>query len=333
MTMQKISVFFDASILNQIGLPPDSAMLQRLVDLVQFGLISVVTTDITKAEVVRYYKNKDASKLEPMLDQHFRRLASRHLKIPIPAIERQDLENQLRDIYTERVDRMFALLDAETLYVDDVKPSAVFADYDRGEGLFTTKNKKNQFADAFIFELLKRSASAGTPLLLVAADRDFADPSESIGEITVIDSIAGLFGELGLILEEPNPRLEDFLYENLMDVDEFTYWVEQDDLEGTDGGRVVTYCEGIEIRGITAFAQTAVGAPILVSVDVQADLNVETTYITEKADAIDNDRGTARVSFYGAIVTDDSGMPIEIADVRVFNCDLSWANTSIWFIF
>ena len=331
MEVQSTFVFFDASVLNQIGLAPYSAMSQRLVELVRADFISVVTTDVTKAEVVRHHTTTAFDVLKPAVEGRFRSLLSRHFHLKIPELGRQDLYARLKEDAVLRVERLFQSLEAETLSVDDVQPSVIFGDYDRGAGLFGAKNKKNQFPDAFIFERLKQFASTNAPLLLVAVDRDFRDPAEHSEDITLIDSISALFTYLGLVIEEPNPDLELFLYERLLETEDFLYWVEQQELEGSDGASINTYCEGLEIREIVPFAQSSPVAPILVRAEVAADLNVETAY--DGQGVVDYESGNAKLSFYAAITVDETGIPIEVKDIRVFECGLSWGTTSIRFIF
>ena len=331
MAAQSTFVFFDASVLNQIGLAPNSAIRQRLVELVRAGFISVVTTDVTKAEVVRHHANVAFDVLKPAADKRFRSLLSRQFQLKIPEISRQHLYGRLKDDAAVRAERMFQSLEAETLNVDDVRPSVVFADYDLGEGLFGAKNKKNQFPDAFIFKRLEQFASTNAPVLLVAADRDFRDAADHSDAITLLDSISALFTHLGLVTEEHKPDLEPFLYERLWESENFLYWVEQQELEMSDGASTNTHCEGLEIRDLVAFAQSCPADPVLIRAEVAADLNVETTYGGEGV--VDRASGKARISFYAGITVDETGMPSELNDLRVVECDLSWGGTSIWFTF
>ena len=316
MAAQTTFVFFDASVLNQIGLAPYSAMSQRLVELVRAGFISVVTTDVTKSEVVRHHANVAFDVLKPAADERFRSLLSRQFHLKIPELSRQDLYARLKDDAVVRVERLFQDLEADTLNVDDVQPSVIFGDYDRGEGLFGAKNKKNQFPDAFIFERLKQFASTNAPVLLVAADRDFRDPADHSHGITLLDSVSALFAHLGLVAEDYKADLEPFLYERLWENEDFLYWAEQQELETSDGASINTRCEGLEIRSLVPFAQSNPTHPIMVRVEVAADLNVETTYSGEGI--VDNESGRATISFYAGVTVDETGIPTELHDLRVF---------------
>lgn len=109
---------------------------------------------------------------------------------------------------------MFRLLRAETLSIDSVKPSVVFDAYARKTGLFGGDAKKDQFPDAFIFEVLKSAATKGDPLAIVSDDKDFTEAIKDAEHITRLKSIADLFAELGLTIEAA-PDVEDFVENNL----------------------------------------------------------------------------------------------------------------------
>jgi hypothetical protein len=53
MKKNPIKVFFDANVVIQAGKPPGGPLFQRIVDLVDAGFIDVLTTDLTKTEVVK----------------------------------------------------------------------------------------------------------------------------------------------------------------------------------------------------------------------------------------------------------------------------------------
>ena len=325
-----IRVFFDATTLIKVGAPPGNETFQRLVDLVEYGFIDVVVTDLTKLEIVRHHSNVASDRLQPLVDPRFRRLAARHLDVELPDINEKDVRDKVKRDIADGVEMMFSSLKAVVLYVNDVRPSVIFADFDQNEGFFVADNKKYQFPDAFIFECLKSAATEDAPLLLVTDDRDFREPANRTNHIRVVSSISELFGELGLLVEEPDPDLEPFLYHDLLENTDFLHYVESDAWQ-FDEYEIETTCTTIDFNSITAFQQVNENAPLLISVEVTVDLDVSIM----RYDWVSPERnsGSAQVSFYASIITDGAGEPNGVADLRVFDCSLDFGVISTSFIF
>lgn len=57
--MRPRQVFLDANIVIQTGKPPGGPTIKRLIDLVDVGIIAVVTTDLTVTEVVKKHTETD----------------------------------------------------------------------------------------------------------------------------------------------------------------------------------------------------------------------------------------------------------------------------------
>ena len=56
---------------------------------------------------------------------------------------------------------------------DGVHLSDIFSQYGEKRGLFSGETKKHQFADAIVFELLQREATADIPVFIYSRDKDF----------------------------------------------------------------------------------------------------------------------------------------------------------------
>src|SRR5437879_3085354 len=112
--------------------------------------------------------------------------------------------------YQASVEEMFKSLRTEALSIDSIKPSVVFDAYARRTGLFGDDAKKDQFPDAFIFEVLKAVAKQSDPLTIVSDDKDFAAVIEDADHISRLKSIPDLFADLGLTIEAA-PDVEDFV--------------------------------------------------------------------------------------------------------------------------
>ena len=330
MSAQSINVFFDASVAIRVGAPPGNLMFRRLADLVRLDLINVITTELTVDEIVRHHTDNAFGKLRPLADQGFRALTTKYVELYLPVLSEQSLFEGVRDRITDGVKLMNITLDATVLPIDDVKPSLIFAAYDRGEGLFVARNKKNQFPDAFIFERLKMFASAERPLLVVAVDGDFDAPAKTEDHIELVDSFEELFAKLGLLVEEPDPDWEPFLYYDLMANEDFLAIVEVDHVECGEY-TAKTICDSIDLVGMSAFKPISQHAPMLVNAEVSANLGV----ICQYKDGRDNQRlgGSASVAFYANVQTDETGEPTEVTDFRAYQSRLTWSNKSILYAF
>jgi hypothetical protein len=154
-------IFLDANVLIRAGKPPAGPPIPRVADLVDAGYVKVVTTDLTKIEVAKKHAGNDFELMGDLTRRRVRDLADEILGVKLPEISPTDLHGRLLKKYQASVEKMFTSLRAETLSIDSVKPSVVFDAYARKTGLFDDDAKKDQFPDAFIFEVLKAAATKG----------------------------------------------------------------------------------------------------------------------------------------------------------------------------
>ena len=330
MINQPIQVFLDATTLIKVGPPPGNETFSRLVDLVQYGLITVVTTDLTIAEVVRHHSDVACDTLRPLFNPRLLRSASRYLRIQIPDISDRDVRERVQSQISEGVASMFSRLNTTVLKIDEVMPSKIFDDYDQNMGFFVNRNKKNQFPDAFAFERLKSVATPENPVLVVSDDPDFKSPVEAYAAFRLLDSIEALFGELGLLADDQHPSLEPFLRSALTSNTDFLAYVELNDEHHHDY-RVSTVCHGINIENMLAFRQlNEYELNILVNARVSVDLEVDLEYHDGTPPELE--LGRADVAFYASITTDSRRAPTDIAELRVYDCSLEWVGVSIGYV-
>ena len=328
MTNERVQVFFDATALVKVGAPPGNEMFRRLVDLVGYGFITVFTTDLTMSEVARHHSGVAYKTLRPLSDARFLRAASRYFKIEIPDMSEEDVENRLKAEISNGVTAMFSRLDATVLDINEVVPSKIFDDYDQNKGFFVARNKKEQFPDAFTFERLKSIASPEKPVLIVSDDPDFGPPVEGDEAFRLVNSLEALFGELGLLVDEPDPDLEPFMDTELKGNIDFLTYVELDQ-EDFDDYQATANCHTIYFEKITAFRHLSEDEPILVSADVSVELDVELEYYDGTPSEVES--GTANVSFYASIATNERGQPVNITELRIYDCSLSWGDLTMWY--
>ena len=235
-------VFLDANVLIQEG-KQGSPIIERLGDLVDAGLVSVLTTDLTMIEVAKKHAENDLDVVKDFSRPHFRAILNDILGVTLPGITKVKLKDSLVEKYRKATERMFEALRATILSVNDVPPSEVLEAYSRREGFFSGEGKKDQFPDAFIFGCLRRIADNGSPIIIVSSDGDFVGPSKGVSNISLVKTFADLFAALGL--EIAAPELEGFFDD---DHDEL---VSRFDAEVSNWGLQVLDVEGGEIDDAT----------------------------------------------------------------------------------
>jgi len=276
MPKSKPQVFLDANILISAGKPPGGPEIARVIDLVDAGLVTILTTDLTVIEVAKKHASNDLEVVAPVAQAHFRKLVAGLTGLQLPDLKKTDLRAKLAETYQAASEAMFKVLEAKTLKIDDVRPSQVFDAYAAGEGFFA-EGKKDQFPDAFAFECLKQQASAATPVIIVSQDNDFAAPVKGQAHISLVGSLPALFAELGLEMEAPeiSQFLDAHKKELLAAVDEeLVDWGLQGDVE--DSVIDSTSVTDVEVYQVTAFRPIEKGDPILVVARIGA--MVDLTY-------------------------------------------------------
>jgi hypothetical protein len=216
-TTRPRKIFLDANVVIRAGKPPGGPLIPRVADLVDAGYVKVMTTDLTKMEIAKKHAGNDFEVMGDLTKRRVRDLADEILGVKLPGIAPVELHRKLLEKYQTSVEEMFRSLRAEILSIDSVRPSVVFDAYARKTGLFGDDAKKDQFPDAFIFEVLKAATTKRDPLTIVADDTDFDAGIKDAEHITRLKSIADLFAELGLTIEAA-PDVEDFVENNLDEI-------------------------------------------------------------------------------------------------------------------
>lgn len=337
MSRHQPKVFLDANVVIQAGKPPGGPLISRVTDLVNAGLIKVLTTDLTIAEVAKKHTENDYEVIKEVGRPHFRKIVSEHIGINLPEIHKAELRASISQKYGELVAAMFTNLKAKTLVIDDIKPSKVFAAYAEKSGFFSGEGKRDQFPDAFIFECLKAEVSAKSPVIIVSNDGDFLAPVKSVEHISLLKNIPDLFQLLGLQVEAP--EIEEFLEENKEELISFV------DTEISDWGLQVSDVEDaeidestvteVEITNLISFGSLNKDDNILVVGSVEVTVTVaythpnwdEAMYDSEEKVLIpfDDVSGETEVvlnaEFSMSIAVDEDGKPLEIEEFQFRNGD------------
>lgn len=340
MTSSKLKVFLDANVVIQAGKPPGGPIMSRVADLVNAGIISVLTTDLTVTEVTKKHTENDYEIIKEVGRPHFRKVVKEHLKSTLPDLSKTKLKEKISTKYAKQVAEMFDSLKSKYLPIDHIKPSIVFTAYAEGSGFFTGEGKKDQFPDAFIFECLKAEASKKSPVVIVSNDNDFNIPVKNIDDISLLKTIPDLFQMLGLQVEAP--EIEQFLEQNeknLIDIvdKELSDWgLQVNDVE--DAEIEESSVTKVELTDVISFGSTDKSSSILVvgTAEITATVSYthpnwsEAMYDSEEQVLIpfENVNGEKEISlnadFSMSIIVDKEGDPTKIEAFRFRNSDFQF---------
>gem|GEM_PF-625427 len=332
------NVFFDANILIGVG-KADAPIFRRVIDLVDGDLINVITTDLTILEVTKKHINEDYDAVKELGRPHFRKLAGEVLGTSLPSVTKNDIRAVLTKKQKAQTQKLFSELAPKILSVDTIKPLVVFTAKIEETGFFSGEGKKDQFADAFIFECLRVEA-AKEPIIIVSNDADFIAPCKAEPNFKHVASIADLFVMLGLKIEQADldaffGTKHDELVE-LMDAEINDWGLEASDVEDAyiDSATVTN----IEIVDYTSFSSASGGDDILVIgvAHIVADVSYthpdwdNAMYDSEDKVLIpfDTVEGETEVEFDVdfslSIEVDDKGEPSTVTEVSFRNASFKW---------
>lgn len=248
-------VFIDANQLITFGHGLKGAEAKTLRELIHVGAVRLVLTDLTISEVAKKFAKNDTERLLELTRSDLRTKAKRHLNIDLPEIDSNELWKKVFDVHFKTVKEFARECGAEILKIEDVSPTVVLDDYTHSRGMFSESSKKDQFPDAFIFEALKKSASAETSLLLLSRDDDFTQACNGEEHIKKIATFQALLDELGVASADPADyrlieRFEDEFNDPVEEaLQEFT--IHADDVE--DGEMEVLGVSNTTIDSLTVY--------------------------------------------------------------------------------
>ncbi|THK35645.1 hypothetical protein EHS39_23750 [Ensifer sp. MPMI2T] len=326
-------VFLDANVVIRAGRPPGGMLIDRIVDLVKAEFVSVVTTDLTMAEVAKKHTDNDYKIVREVARPRFRALAHDVLGADLPQVEEKEIWKRLADKYRDETTRMFVRMKARTLSIDDVKPSVVFRAYNTNEGFFSGEGKRDQFPDAFIFERLKPEAKGDDPLIIVSDDGDFKVPAKAVEHLTLVRSISDLFKMFGFEVKEPDiftyiddnhdlirEMLEKQLAEwGLLATDVKDASIEQLGLSDITLSNLAAFDYGGESILVVGSAEMIVNVSYTHPDWETASYDSEDKILLPFRDVSGETEVTVDADFSMTILVDDDGKPSEIEDIEFRN--------------
>lgn len=324
-------VFLDANVIIAAGKPPGGPVLARVRDLVEAGLIAVLTTDLTVTEVAKKHAENDFKVIAEVGRLHFRKLVEDVLGTKLPTTTKAEIKAKLTADYDVATKAMFDAIGAKTLKIDDVKPSVVFRAYANSDGFFNGEGKKDQFPDAFIFECLRAETDKANPVIIVSSDGDFDKPVVADADIALVKSIPDLFSKLGLQVKAP--EIDNFLEQHK---DELIAAANSElgnagligDVEDSEIDEVSVI--DVDVGVLRSFGSIEKHGPILVVGQLTITANLSFTHPDWDTAAYDSEdkvlipfdhvAGETEVQFNVdasmSILVDDNGEPEEIEDLQ-----------------
>lgn len=95
-----LKVFLDANVIIRAGKPPGGPLMSRVEDLVKGGFITLLTTDLTKIEVVKQHANNDFEVVGEIGRSHFRKLVKDITGVHLPDMTKPDVQRKLFEKYS-----------------------------------------------------------------------------------------------------------------------------------------------------------------------------------------------------------------------------------------
>ena len=198
----RFSIFVDANILIPMFAKRDGADLEILNVLSEVGKARLLTADITRIEVAKNLAEKDCEIIGPIGGVKFRERMKKMLNIPLPKVDMRELFLQAYGRHTENVECKTSGDRWDCLKSDEVVLSGIFLQYGEKRGVFSEETKKQQFADAVVFELLKNEAADDMPVFIYSRDKDFEKVARETDNFEYASSLSDLLKLLRLEMDD-----------------------------------------------------------------------------------------------------------------------------------
>ncbi len=158
----------------------------------------LLTTEITRIETAKHLADADFQGIRKICNKKFQERLTRLTGVRIPehnevALYRRAYERELERVRTNTSGQPWQCLD-----ITRTELLEIFSQYGHKQGLFSDETKKNQFADAIVFEQLKRTATAHTPVYILSKDKDFETAAQETPHIDLARSWTELLQYLGV---------------------------------------------------------------------------------------------------------------------------------------
>ena len=134
------------------------------------------------------------------------------MKVSLPQVDLPTLYLETYQRHKKAVEIATSRENWECLDTGGIQPLDIFSQYGEKRGLFSEQTKKHQFADAIVFEKIKRKATSDTPVLIYSKDKDFEVAAKETENVDHIDNWTDLLNFLEM--HQDISDVEGFIQEN-----------------------------------------------------------------------------------------------------------------------
>ena len=205
-------IFVDANVLLSMLSDKESRALDALDLLASARNARLLTTDITRIEVSKNLAEADCKVISPLLNDRSRERVRQMMKVSLPRVDLPILYLEAYQRHKKAVEITTSGKNWECLDTDGIQILDIFSQYGEKRGLFSDRTKKHQFADAIVFEQIKRKATSDTPVLIYSKDKDFEAAAQETENVDYANNWTDLLNLLEM--HQDIPDVQGFIEEN-----------------------------------------------------------------------------------------------------------------------
>ena len=209
MVKPKFRIFVDTNVLISEFFAGNEFQLEKLILVSKVSGSKLLTTTITQFEFAKNAATNVYEKISCIEDEYSRKLIYDITKMKLPELNKGDIYRQKYEDFHKMIVSKTSRKPWNCLDSNNVDLNLVFSKYGRREGIFEEGAKKNQFADAIVFEQIKNQQSDNVPIVIFSKDKDFKLASSKEENIEHVESWENLLGYLEI--EDQVPKMQDFL--------------------------------------------------------------------------------------------------------------------------
>ena len=205
-------IFIDANVLFSMFSAKQSKQLDALDLLASARNARLLTTDITRIEVAKNLAEADCKLISPLGNHRFRERVKKMTKVSLPPFDMSTLYLEAYQRHKKAIEMETSGENWECLNIGGIQIIDIFSQYGEKRGLFSHRTKKHQFADAIVFEQIKRKATTDAPVLIYSRDKDFDTPAQETENVGYANNFTDLLDLLEM--HQDIPDVQGFIEEN-----------------------------------------------------------------------------------------------------------------------
>ena len=194
----RLGIFVDANIMFSMFNGKTNYLSELLRVISMAGEASLFTSEVTRIEAAKNLAEDNCKQIAPVKNQEFRKLAKEMIDAHIPDIDMSELYQRTYKRHRQEIEAATSRGRWECLEHSNIQLMDIFSQYGQKQGLFADQTKKYQFADAIVFEQIKRRASTDFPIFIFSRDKDFEKVCRETENIKHAASLPVLFELLGI---------------------------------------------------------------------------------------------------------------------------------------